>query len=1308
MILGKGNSFSNQLSSKSLLEAFTDINEHFSDLPSLLSRENPCSPVRITLVTDQDTHVEYQGVIKGNFDQNADLAYFEINAFKVNEEAVNDFGRILIDTLFYDSEDFIGVFSLKTEKLHLINNNFFEHLGYQFPRNKPFWKYADIIFHPEDVNKLTSLINSIPKSDKNKWSLFLRAFHMNGHVKVFHLDIYKLDKFLHSERFVYILKDITTDEAYNHFLESENFINKILRKNTEAEVFVASDNKEIKYRLSQEKVQKVEETVLVEDFLAKLQFPEILKKFIDNSIEAALGDESISVTQLHQGIEFSIDVAPLKSKGNERSVVVVLDKKQERSDAEQIQELKQKNDTVQREIKQYKYRNEALLEQIHSLRVSLDIQKSFFVKYDLDGEITYVNRTFSEFLKSRPNEIVSGLRKPNILKEDAIRFKSAMNEIRAFPFKHVKADYRIIVKDKVYFTSSAISSLTDKDGNVIEYIASGMDITSQMKYQEDLHRRDERFSLIAKATNEAIWDWNILTNDSWWNETLGEMFGFHYSTKADINKLLKVILPEDRDRVKEEMLAALSEKKTHWSCEFRARIPGEEQIRYFYNRAYLNFTHDHMPERMLGSIMDITERKQSVLRYQQLNNKFELAVSAGKTGIWQYQINEDKFLFEKNLVGLYKGKSHADTAINTSSISFKEGEYLSEENNVDALKENGIIEFDFEKQIGKKAYTSFKKALLAYIRRGKFEEPFEFIQKRRGAKKKTIWILSRATVVKSDNGTTEQIIGTDTDITEQKAAEEQVRKAKVQTDEAMRTQEHFFSLMSHEIRSPLSGIIGMNDLLLSQAPRSDQEEFLSAIKFSADNLLVLINDLLDFSKIRAGKLEFEQNDFDLHLLLKNTYLNYKTLTKDKNIDFEVKKLDVLPKYILGDVTRLSQILNNLLSNAIKFTTVGSVELLVSVNGESDRDISLLFEVRDTGIGIPLNKQKKIFEPFAQASKDTSRKYGGTGLGLAIVKNLVELQGGELSFESEVGKGTTFKVLIDYKKEPKKTGNQVGISFSKNDLSYIRDFAGLNVLYIDDVPTNQLIMKGFASRWGIELETASDGFEGLHKVQGGNFELVLMDLQMPGIDGYETTRRIRSFNDKYYKDLPIIALTADISADVIRSVKEAGLTDYLAKPVNFDKLYQTFKKHKILPKAPKQLDQEYLDVNVTSLQYDDGNFIVDFSETDRLFGNDTGEYNDFLEKSVKELTSNHKSLLHALRNSDYELFRQVHHKMNSLLRLLKLTDFNEYLGDIKSELKKENQLEGREMPAILGRMDFYFSGILSDFREKQSQIKERIQ
>lgn len=364
--------------------------------------------------------------------------------------------------------------------------------------------------------------------------------------------------------------------------------------------------------------------------------------------------------------------------------------------------------------------------------------------------------------------------------------------------------------------------------------------------------------------------------------------------------------------------------------------------------------------------------------------------------------------------------------------------------------------------------------------------------------------------------------------------------------ELRRTQkfrDQFLANMSHEIRTPMNAIVGLTNLLVKTPLNSDQEKYLQVIRKSGENLLVIINDILDLSKIEAGKLELEHVPFPLHRTLQNVREILALKANEKKIGLELEIGKGVPEYVLGDETRLTQIIMNLAGNAIKFTEKGMVTLSLHKKGEADKVVALTFAVKDTGIGIPADKLEKIFESFGQASSDTTRKFGGTGLGLSISRQLVELHGGHLQVESEPGKGSTFFFTLDY------TPAQAPDAETAASLEEMPDMAGKKILLVEDNPFNQLVANDTIVQLfpGVLIDVAETGQSAIDLASANDYDIILMDIHLPDINGYEATRFIRRELRAPKNAVPVCALTASVSREQIDACMEAGMNDYMPKP-----------------------------------------------------------------------------------------------------------------------------------------------------------------
>jgi signal transduction histidine kinase len=397
---------------------------------------------------------------------------------------------------------------------------------------------------------------------------------------------------------------------------------------------------------------------------------------------------------------------------------------------------------------------------------------------------------------------------------------------------------------------------------------------------------------------------------------------------------------------------------------------------------------------------------------------------------------------------------------------------------------------------------------------------------------------------------------------------EDYSEAKEKAEEATKLKEAFLANMSHEIRTPMNAIIGFSDMLSKGKLAEKEMEYVMTIKSAGENLLTIINDILDISKIEAGMMTFEEHTFSMNEIFKSLNVMLMGKAKEKNLELVFTCNSDVPDNLFGDPTRLTQIIINLAGNAIKFTQKGNVQVNVKVlkknsnhisycaemveNDEGGQENTLLeFSVTDTGIGIPVDKLDHIFERFRQAESHTTRKYGGTGLGLSIAKKLVELQGGALSVKSEFNSGSVFSFCIPYKKSVKilQTPEITGKKYSMEALSKI------NILLVEDNQLNVKLILSLFSEYNLKLQVAENGSVAIEKLKENKFDIVLMDMEMPVMNGYEAATIIRS---ELKSDIPVIAMTAHAMAGERERCLSLGMNDYISKPINanllFEKMY----------------------------------------------------------------------------------------------------------------------------------------------------------
>ncbi len=393
-----------------------------------------------------------------------------------------------------------------------------------------------------------------------------------------------------------------------------------------------------------------------------------------------------------------------------------------------------------------------------------------------------------------------------------------------------------------------------------------------------------------------------------------------------------------------------------------------------------------------------------------------------------------------------------------------------------------------------------------------------------------------------------------TDINKRQKLEEALIIAQKKAEEAAIVKEQFMANMSHEIRTPMNAIIGFNKRLMKTNLTSEQKDYVFAVQSSGENLLTIVNDVLDFSKIEAGMVKLENISFNLHDLLRSVNNMFLMQAKEKRINLQVSVSENVPELVIGDPTRLTQILLNLVGNALKFTDKGHVTMLAETVNQNGEHYYLQFKIKDTGIGIAADKISEIFNRFTQEKSDTNRIYGGTGLGLSIVKKLLELQNGTIMVDSEKDKGSTFTFILPFCRI-KNLRADTKINPEKTPEPFIKN--KIKILVVEDNIMNQKLAGFMLNDWGFDHDICGNGKLAIEKIKTNSYDLILMDIQMPEINGYEATKLIRT---QLKIRTPIIAMTAHALPGEREKCLDCGMTDHISKPINETELFNLITKH----------------------------------------------------------------------------------------------------------------------------------------------------
>ena len=532
------------------------------------------------------------------------------------------------------------------------------------------------------------------------------------------------------------------------------------------------------------------------------------------------------------------------------------------------------------------------------------------------------------------------------------------------------------------------------------------------------------------------------------------------------------------------------------------------------------------------------------------------------------------------------------------------------------------------------------------------------------------WVLATLTPILDDTGKLQKIIVIDSDITRQKATEEALRKAKQLAEDSEKAKELFLANMSHEIRTPMNAIIGFTRLLKDAQLTAEQKDWLKTIENSGENLLVIINDILDFSKIEAGKIEFEESEINIASIVQATCAMLELKSQNKGIDLLLSIDSHIPDLVLGDSVRLTQALINLLSNGIKFTDKGSVTCNVSLINESRDNVEVRFDVIDTGIGIPQDKLGMIFDSFSQVSVSTTRKYGGTGLGLTITRKIIEQQGGKISVKSVLNEGSCFSFTLKFHKT-----ESVSVSNLENtQISHFDSASNLKLLLVEDNIVNQKLAQAFFNKWGIVADLADNGLIALKLLEKTNYDLILMDLQMPEMDGYEATRHIRQ--NELTKHIPIIAMTAHALKGEVEKCMKIGMNDYISKPFAptelLSKIIKYTQSKQVEARPIEQKSAEQKPVETTP------EFNLDYIK--ELSGNSDEFLHDIISLFLKDTPAQLQNIENAFKENDWTRLKLAAHKLKSSIGMFGVVDCAKQLSTIEDYAGHLTNLE--KVPALV--------------------------
>ncbi len=752
-------------------------------------------------------------------------------------------------------------------------------------------------------------------------------------------------------------------------------------------------------------------------------------------------------------------------------------------------------------------------------------------------------------------------------------------------------------------------SVTDDDGKILAVIGVHTDITERKEAEEKIRRSEAKFRDMVNLMPQSYAEFDLDGKYNYVNQVGLDMFGYEETDyKSGVN-IMDVIAPEDHDKVQANIRKRL-QGHTHTPNEYTmVRRDGSRFPALAYSTPIMR---DGKPVGLRSVIVDITDRKRAEQERKRLLQRLQSIMD-----------NVPAYVFLKDRRGLYTAVNKVYMQLLPPEVSDPVGHHDSD---------------FFPPRLAEK----FKNEDSKVMEDGRIVTKTEPIPLRDG---RTIHAAVRLVPVRNDRGLVTGMVGVAMDITKQKRIEREMQEAKEQAEETNKTKGEFLANMSHEIRTPMTAILGFAEQLRdSHLSVSDRQNYLAVIQRNGEHLLDLINDVLDLSKIEAGRMTVEKTPTNIPSILSDVASMMRIRAEDKEISFSVEYESELPETIETDPSRLRQALVNLAGNAVKFTETGSVRIAVEFLPERFNGAPAVeFRVMDTGIGIPKQKLRSLYEPFVQADASTSRKYGGTGLGLAITRHIAELLDGDLSVASIEGKGSTFTLTIptgplegvDMLDEPGEALNG-DREHAENPHGASKPLKGMKILLAEDGPDNQLLIKTvLKNKAGAHVEVAPNGIQALEKVkQAGAFDLILMDMQMPRMDGYQATRELRRRGYKH----PILALTAHAMEGDKQKSRAAGCDDHVSKPIRGSELIEAIMNQiKKVKKSKKTPDRKISSKCARKTK-------TDAKAPIRSAFSDDPDMADIVKQFVAGLADRVKDMKDALDHNDYQTLNRCAHQM----------------------------------------------------------------
>ncbi|MBL3656003.1 hybrid sensor histidine kinase/response regulator [Fulvivirga sediminis] len=731
---------------------------------------------------------------------------------------------------------------------------------------------------------------------------------------------------------------------------------------------------------------------------------------------------------------------------------------------------------------------------------------------------------------------------------------------------------------------------------------------SLRKAKNDAEFKVEKLRFLTHAVNVGLFEKSVVEQIEAWSDELYRMLGHKPGDmEGSIRNLFKKVHPADRGKIKKLIYRSGGQKKvTILELRLKTKSHG---YKWFEVAGNIKRDKKGKVQLLIGRVLNIHERKVTENQLKAFIDYSPAAIAMFNKDI-EYIAASKKWLSDYLLTEAdVMGKTIYDTFTN--------------------------MDLQYWKEI-------HRKCLLGHIESNEGEFIEEIVD---GKSMWLKWEIRPWYISEDEIG---GIMVFTEDITQEKHRNIELKRAKDSAERASKAKAQFLATMSHEIRTPLNAINGLSHLLISENPRPDQLDHLKLLKFSGDNLLSLVNDILDINKIEAGKIILERKAFGLEMLIKNIKDSLIYKAQENLVDLKVDYDPKLPKYFIGDATRMSQIMYNLVGNAIKFTHQAEVKISLELIEKKEEQYNIRVSVKDKGIGISKDKHEKIFKSFEQANEDISKSYGGTGLGLYITRKLLHMMGSEIAVCSEEGEGSEFYFCILLEEGnvlPDKVNYQVGVEYIQAQ--------DIKVLVVEDNTANQILISKFLEKANVGADMANNGEEALVMIESQTYDMILMDLRMPRMDGYKASMLIRKMKGDYYKNVPIIALTADVFSEVQEKVYGAGMTDYLSKPFKPSRLYETLHKYsgRVVRLEPDQL--------VAGADEKVKNIIHSYGNGDKAFER------DFAKRCKKNYMEFVNTFRCTIEKSDLESLNDAIHKIKSLNAVFEQKELQDKLVELSA-------------------------------------------